>query len=171
MRRDPSLDWYYCEARLVLGAPAMSLEPTTRSDGKAPEGLPEAIVQAASLYRGLSSVIDRLDHEHQRILRRYYEPLAPALRRIYGDLGDLAGVVLSMQTDHAELASLVVRARDRKGKDARAELRALLTKAREAVQAAHKAYREEHRLHEAFSEQLRSDRRRRRFEALMRGAA
>lgn len=174
MTRIPQLDFYFVEGPATLSAPSLSLEPTSRSVGQAPQGLPEHLVDAAEQYRRTAEVVERLDREHQRILRAYYAPMLPALRRIYADLGDLAGPMLIMCESAADLASLIVQARAGRRTDrapAAERLAEAKQEARQAVDAAHRAYRDERRLHDAFREQLRSDLRRRRFEALMRGTA
>lgn len=164
MKRDYLLDWYFVEAPYLLGAPAMSMEPTSRSVGQAPQGLPEYVVENATSYRAIGEAVERLAHEHQSALRRYYTPLSPALRRIYHDLGDLAGVLLSMH-NAGDLASLVIQAR--KDKHARVLLGEHKDAARTIVDAAHKAYREACR----DRDRAEAARRRAKYEAMFKGAA
>jgi len=151
---------------MTLGAPAMSLEPTSRSVGQAPEGLSERLVDAATAYRTTDEIVERLDREHQQVLRAFYVALPPSLRRVYGDLGDLAGPMMLLTQSAADLASMVVKAR--RDRDTNEKLRGLKETARKAVEVAHRAYLDERRLREAVAEKLRSDMRRRRIEALFR---
>lgn len=140
MRREPDLAWYYEEARLTLGAPAASIESSTRSEGKVPDGLPRYVVIAAAKYRDIDRVVRRLSYEQQRVLRAFYSPMLPAARRMFADLGDLAPVALHLKGDAAALASMVVRAR--KDRNVSARLGELRDEAKAALADAHRAYRD-----------------------------
>lgn len=172
-RRDPDLTFYFVEAPMRFAPPAQPLEVSTESDGSTPDGPSDEVVAAAAKYRRIGEVVDRLDHEHQRVLRAFYVPLTPGARRLFGDLGDMAGVVLATtvttMAEHADLVTLLVASRSKREKAEK--VRTLVDAATAMVSEAHRAFREARKAYDRYLDAVRAERRRARIEALVRGAA
>lgn len=155
--RDNMLAWFFDGADGDLGLRAMSLEPTTHSEGEAPQGISVHQYEAADRYRRIEAILREVEPWHRRTLERHYAPLPPSVRRLYAGLGDVLAVCLGLTGNHAALASTLVSSRSDKG--ARLRVEGLIAEAEELVKDAHQAYR-------AVRDRHARDRKQERWESL-----